>query len=57
MVGSVPMTQAIIVPAHRALDGNQLFFLAVFVRTFVGEDFRFVRFAVLIDMLADGHVG
>lgn len=42
MIGSVTMSQAIVVTAHGALDGNELFFLAVFVRTFVGENFRFV---------------
>lgn len=57
VIGAVPMAQTEIVTARRAHDRYQFLLLAALVRAFVGEDFRFVRFAVLIYVLANGHVG
>lgn len=51
------MTQAKIEFAVVTMYGNQFLFLAAAERAFVGENFRFVRFAELIDMLTDCHVG
>lgn len=56
MVGAVPVTQTEVVPAHRAHDRYQFLFLARLVRAAIGEDLRLVRFAVLVDVLANGHV-
>lgn len=56
MVAGVPMTQAEVEAANGALHRNELLLLARFERAFVGEDLRLVRFAVLVDVLANGHV-
>lgn len=57
MIGGVTMTQTKIQFALATMHGYQFFLLASFERAFVGEYFRFIRFTVLIDVLADGHVG
>lgn len=57
VVAAVPMAQTEIVAARRAHDRYQFLLLAALVRALVGEDLRLVRLAVLIDVLADGHVG
>lgn len=43
--------------ALAALHGDELLLLAALERAFVGEDFRFVRLAHEVQVLADGHVG
>lgn len=39
------------------MHGYQFFFFASFVRAFIGEYFCFIRFTILVNVLADGHVG
>lgn len=57
VVGAVPVAQTEIVPAHGARDGYHFLLFAQLVRALVGEDFRLVRLAVLVNVLANGHVG
>lgn len=56
VVTRVPVAQAEIQTAHGALHWNELFLLARLVRALVGEYFRLVRLAVLVNVLADRHV-
>lgn len=57
MIAGVSMPEAKVKATLRTLNGYQLLLLARLVRAFVGEDFRLVRFTVLVNVLADSHVG
>lgn len=57
MIGCVTMTQAKVQFALNTQHGYQLFFLAAFERAFIGENFRLVRFTVLVNVLTYRHIG